>query len=315
MRFIRLKCNSALTCPALPALAITIGNFDGVHLGHQFIFQQLGEYAEAKKLKTAVLFFEPQPNERFNPSKATRLMSLREKLQAFRNHYIDYAICYYFDACFAAMSAEHFVQAILSKQLNAGHVLVGDDFRFGHQRRGDFQLLSKLAKQGNFSAQAMPSFPPPETNSPRISSTLIRQLVQTSNFQQARQLLGKNFSISGHITYGDQRGRSMGFATANVSLKNLPRPLSGVFIVTAYVNGRAHAGIANLGWRPTLKDKRYLLEVHLLDFNKTIYGERMTTIFIEKIRDEKKFPSLAALQAQIAKDVAIAADYFLRLKQ
>lgn len=281
---------------------LTIGNFDGVHLGHQALLRKLMQAAEQAKLPTMVMMFEPQPNEYFSKEKMPpRLMSVREKYFALQKFPIDTILCLRFNEKIAAMSATDFVCDILVKKLAMRYMIVGDDFRFGKNRQGDFSLLQQLGRTEHYQTLQMPTF---LINQQRISSTQIRQLLQSSDFEMATKLLGRPFQLSGHVTYGDGRGRQLGFPTANIHLTRNNVPVVGIYVVKVHGLQRIPLwGAASIGIRPTLPDNRQVLEVHILDFNDTIYGQRISLEFLHKIRDEAKFSDLEKLRQQIALDV------------
>lgn len=291
----------------LPFCALTIGNFDGLHLGHAAILQQLRITAETRGLKTAVMTFEPHPREFFTPESApARLTSLREKLEFLAAAQVDYVIVQRFDARFAALDALQFRDEILAKNLNARAVLIGDDFRFGAKRSGDFSLL---AQSPVFSAQHLPTV---AWHGERISSTAVRASLATGNMELAANLLGRPYSISGRVISGDQLGRKLGFPTANIQLKHNRPPLSGVFVVEVHGLEKSWPAVANLGRRPSVKNPQAqpVLEVHLLDFSRDIYRQHLRVDFLHKLRDEAKFADLAALTTQITTDCQQARDWW-----
>ncbi len=289
----------------------TIGSFDGVHLGHQAILQQLQQVASAHQLPSVVIIFEPQPHEFFAGDKApARLMRLREKVQALLAAGVSRVLCLQFNQALRSLSAEAFVEKVLIDGLNIKHLVVGDDFRFGCDRRGDFALLQTLGSQRGFNVTDTVTL---EVAGERVSSTRIRQLLEQGDFAGAEQLLGKPYSINGRIAYGQQLGRKLGVPTANVHLRRYRSPLHGVFTVTVrFTDGNVHNGVANVGVRPTVTgDKKPLLEVHLFDFSRMAYGAMIDVTFHTKLRDEKKFNSLDELQTQLQTDIAQAKQYFL----
>lgn len=291
--------------------ALTIGNFDGVHLGHQQVLQHLKDKAKALNLPTAVMIFEPQPNEFFNKNTPpARLMRLRDKLKALHQAGIDYVICIRFNQQFAQMSAETFIQNVLVEQLHVKFLSIGDDFHFGAERRGNFELLQRLAPQCGFQVENNHTY---DINTLRVSSTAIRQALQQDNLDQAELLLGRQYSVNGRIAHGKKLGRTIGFPTANINLHRLVNPLHGVYAVTLTLDNKSvYQGVANIGFRPTVTgEKKPLLEVHLFDFEGSLYGESVEVAFLQKIRNEQKFESLNALQQQINRDIQQAKKYFL----
>jgi riboflavin kinase / FMN adenylyltransferase len=287
----------------------TIGNFDGLHQGHQRVIQSLIKLGQQLNLPTCVILFEPHPQEFFNQSKApARLMRLREKIKCLQFLGIDRVLCLRFNKHLAACSAKEFVKKILVDKLGIKGLIIGDDFRFGKGRQGDFTLLKKLGKEYKFNVFSSPTV---LFDNERIGSSRVRNAVWQADFKLAKLLLGRAFRLSGRVIYGDQRGHLLGFPTANIGLHRQTPPLQGVFIVNVYgLSKKLLAGVANSGKRPTLGGSKNLLEVHLFDFDQNIYGRYIEVEFLKKIRNEKKFDNLEALKQQITKDIAIAKDYF-----
>lgn len=291
----------------------TIGNFDGVHLGHQAVFEALKRRAEQYRLPSLVITFEPQPLEYFRPDEAPpRLMRAREKLEFIEHAGVDRVLLLRFDQDLALMTAGDFIREYLVDALGIRHLYVGDDFRFGRDRQGDFGLLREQGRRFGFEVESL------ETVSDacgRISSTRIREALAAGDLATARCCLGRDFTVSGRVAHGHRRGRTIGFPTMNVGLSRRRSPIRGVFAVRVEGLGPTLLpGVANVGNRPTLEgDDRFLLEVHLFDFDREVYGEQVRVHFIERIRDEKKFESFDALREQIRHDaeqarVALARD-------
>ena len=284
--------------------AVTIGNFDGLHLGHQAMLARLQGVAQARGLPSCVLSFEPHPREFFTPEQApARLSSLREKAECLQRMGIDRLHVFRFDRAFSALTAEAFIEQVLGTTLQARYVLVGDDFRYGAKRAGDFALLERLGHSLGFDAEFLPTV---EVAGERASSTAVRQALAAGELEHAARLLGRPYSISGRVVHGDKLGRDIGFPTANIQLKHNRPPLLGIFAVEVYgLNGEPLPGAASLGKRPTVKnpDAVPVLEVHLFDFNAEIYGRRVRVDFLHKLRDEEKYPDLDSLVAQIRRDV------------
>jgi riboflavin kinase / FMN adenylyltransferase len=290
-------------------VALTIGNFDGMHLGHQALLQQLSIAAQARGLPTAVMTFEPHPREFFTPQQApTRLTSLREKLELFASFGIDRVHVCRFNQKFAQMGATDFMHA-LHEKIAARFVLIGDDFRFGSGRSGDFALMQKIGSQRGFAVQAMHSV---VHDGIRISSTAVRAALAEGKLRTAQSFLGRHYSISGRVEHGDGVGKQLGFPTANIQMKHNHPPLSGIFVVQAHAEGRGILqGVASLGVRPTMKQNgKPVLEVHLFEFSQQIYNQHMRVEFLHKLRDEAKFPDLQSLTQQIALDVEQAKQWF-----
>ena len=288
----------------------TIGNFDGVHLGHQAVIGQLAEKAQEWGLPTLAILFEPQPQEFFSPGNAVpRLTRLREKLQALRRYSVDRVLCLRFDAKFAALEPEDFIQRLLVKDLAIRYLVVGDDFRFGNKRRGDFAMLQRAGSQHGFQVVNMHTV---TIDGERVSSTRIRAALANSDLAMAEKLLGRPYRMSGRVAHGDKLGRTLGFPTANIHLHRQATPVKGVYAVEVFgLKTEPLAGAANVGTRPTVGGTRTLLEVYLLDFNADIYGEYVQVNFLHKLRDELHFDSLDELKQWIHKDVADVRQFFV----
>ncbi|MCC7325427.1 MAG: bifunctional riboflavin kinase/FAD synthetase [Burkholderiales bacterium] len=302
-----VRIHRGLPARADSPVALTIGNFDGVHRGHQAMLSRLIEAADDLRLPPAVLTFDPHPREYFMRDAAPpRLMGLRPKLDAFRAFGIARTFVARFDAKLAALSPQAFIDDVLVARLDARWILVGDDFRFGRARAGDLAVLRAHAHA--FSVEAMRTV---SIDEERASSTAVRQALAAGELEHAAALLGRPYTLSGRVAHGDKRGRHLGFPTANIPLRQLPA-LTGIFAVRIHgLGGAPHSGVASLGVRPTVKeDAKPLLEVFVFDFDETIYGRRLTVEFLHKLRDEEKYDDLAALTRQIRADVAQAREYF-----
>ena len=290
--------------------ALTIGNFDGVHLGHRALLAKLKAAAEHENLLPTVLTFEPHPREFFAPESApARLSTLREKLELIADEGISLAYAGHFNARFAELSAEEFIERILVDCLQIKLLIIGDDFRFGADRQGDFQMLRKAGERYGFRVEALAGV---TVAGERASSSAVRTALAEGRLEQAAQLLGRPYAIDGRVVHGDKMGRQLGFATANIRIKHDKPPLLGVFAVEVKGIGQATLnGVANLGFRPSINQVlRPLLEVHLFDFARNIYGSHINVRFLHKLRNEMKFPNLDALKNQIALDVESAKNYF-----
>lgn len=287
----------------------TIGNFDGVHLGHQAVLGQLAEKSDELCLPATVITFEPQPQEYFAPEQApSRLTKFREKLQALRRFSVDQLLSLSFNHRLAEMDADEFIQRILVDGLGVRYLVVGDDFRFGHGRSGDFTALQAAGQQHGFEVVHMHTF---MVDSERVSSTRIRQALNAGDMQRATQLLGRDYRMSGRVAHGEKLGRQLGFPTANIHLQRKVSPLQGIFVVEVFgIAGEPLQGVASLGTRPTVDGKRVILEVFLFDFDKDIYGEHLQVSFLHKLRDELRFDSLDELKVRIQQDVDDAQAYF-----
>ena len=301
--------NSSTRLHGSRPVALTIGNFDGVHLGHQALLNELRDAAQTRGLITAVVMFEPHPREFFSPQQApARLTSLREKLEFFSTLGIDRVHVCRFNEAFAKMSAANFINA-LHEKLSAGFVLIGDDFRFGNGRTGDFALMEKIGAQLGFAVRSMHSV---THDGVRISSTAVRAALAAGQMHIAERYLGRHYSISGRVVHGDGMGLKLGFPTANIQLKHNRPPLYGIFVVQVHAEGLGVLrGVGSLGVRPTLRnDGRPMLEVHLFEFSQQIYGKHLRVEFLHKLRDEEKYPDLATLTRQIALDAENAKKWF-----
>lgn len=297
---------------ATTSTILTIGNFDGVHRGHQALLERLTAHARKMALPAAVLTFEPHPREFFAPDQApARLTSLREKLNLLERGGVDHVYVCRFDARLAALSAETFIERILVRGLSTRHLMIGDDFRFGKGRGGDFALLQRAGSMHRFGVEAMATL---DWEGERVSSSAVRDALEAGDIEHASRLLGRPYCIAGRVVAGEQIGRQLGFPTTNVQLKRKRLPLAGVFAVTlAGVPGVSQAlpGAASLGVRPTLgAGLSPVLEVHLLNFDRSIYGAHVTVNFLHRLRDEAKYNNLEALKAQIVLDVEATRNYF-----
>ena len=298
----KLLVTRGLAPLGLAPAAVTIGNFDGVHRGHQAMLARVIAVARERRLAASVLTFEPHPRELFTPAAApTRLTSLREKLELLAAHGVDHVHVQRFSRAFAALAPEAFVERVLVGQLAARWVLVGEDFRYGARRAGDFASLAAEAGRRGFELEAMPAV---TNGGTRVSSSAVRDALARGELKRAAELLGRPYSISGRVVHGEKLGRALGYATANVQLKHNRPPLGGIFAVRVEGIGAApRDGVASLGVRPTVHaDGRPVLEVHLFDFDGDLYGAHLRVVFLAKIRDEARYADLDTLKAQIARD-------------
>lgn len=294
---------------ATTSTVLTIGNFDGVHLGHQALLSLLTDKARALGLPAVVLTFEPHPREYFSPADApARLASLREKLLLLSAAGVDRCHVCRFDARFAAQPAQAFIDDILVRGLGVRHLFIGDDFRFGARRQGNFAMLRAAGAEGGFGVESMPTL---AVAGERVSSSAVRAALAEGDLAHAARLLGRPYSIAGRVSHGDKLGRQLGFPTANIQMKHRRPALGGVYVVS--VEGLASgpvAGVANIGLRPTATaNGRARLEVHLFDWTQDCYGAHIRVHFLHRLRAEQKFPSLDALRAQIALDSQTARDW------
>ncbi len=288
---------------------VTIGNFDGVHGGHQAILTEVREKAAALGVPSLLVCFEPQPKEFFDVFNApARLTRFREKVALLEQHGIDQVLCLKFDEKTRSISAEEFVDILVSK-LGVLALFVGDDFRFGADRTGDFDMLAAAGKKHGFELTNLYTM---TFEHVRVSSTRIRQCLAAGQFVEAEQMLGHPYSIMGKVVYGRQLGRTLNAPTANIQLHRYRTPIEGSYAVDVEVLGNLYQGVANVGVRPTLEEDhpKPILEVFIFDFDQDIYGRTVTVIFRKKLRDEKKFEGLDALKEAIAGDVRKARDWF-----
>lgn len=294
-----------------PPVALTVGNFDGLHRGHQAMLQRLLDGARARGLQSCVLTFEPHPREFFAPQAApTRLTSLREKLELLAAHGVARTHVQRFDRAFASLAPEVFVEQVLAMRLRARWLMIGEDFRFGAKRAGDIRLLADLARRHGCEVEILPAV---TRLGVRVSSSAVRAALASGNLDAAEELLGRAYSISGRVVHGRKLGRELGFATANVQLKHNRPPLSGIFAVRVHgVGTSSRPAVASLGVRPTITASgRAVLEVHLFDFSADLYGAHMRVEFLHKIRDEVRYSDLGALKAQIERDCEAARTFLL----
>lgn len=302
-----------------PGCVATIGNFDGVHLGHQAILKSLKDVAALKGVPTLVMMFEPQPKEFFAPEAApARLANMREKFQDLKEYGVDYVLCLPFNQNLRSMSAADFIQTILVDALKIQHLIVGDDFRFGCDRKGDYQLLQQAGAQSGFSVQDTPTL---ELDGERVSSTRVRSELACNNLSRVSRLLGRGYRMSGRIAYGRQLGRTIDTPTANIMIKRQKLPLNGVYAVRVLLDDQQaerganeYFAVANVGIKPTISGTpEPSLEVHLFGFNGDLYYQHLTVEFLHKIRDEQKFDGLDALKDAIENDKRAAKQYFAAL--
>lgn len=295
--------------PAHKGCVATIGNFDGVHLGHQSVIGELAEEGQDLGLPTLIMTFEPQPMEVFKPDDSpARLTRLREKLRALSRYAVDRVLCVQFNKRFASITAEAFVKQILVDGLGVKHLVVGDDFRYGKGRLGDLASLKAAGGQYGFEVANMRTF---SIDNQRVSSTRIRDALAKGDLIEAEKLLGRPYRMCGRVAHGDKIGRTLGIPTANIHLHRNVSPVQGIYVVEVYgVNSRPWPGVASVGTRPTVDGTRALLEIYLLDFDEEIYGRHLNVDFLHKLRDEEKFDSLEILKQRIQEDIKDARHWF-----
>ena len=282
----------------------TIGNFDGLHLGHQAILSQVKDKASKSSSASLVIFTEPHASEYFAAADAgsippPRICPWREKVKLLKNFGIDFAFFLQFNKSLKTMTPQIFLDDVIA-HLNLKHLIIGDDFRFGAQRAGDFDLLKNWGEINGTNVMAHETV---SNNGIRISSTRIREALLNNDFDLAAKLLGRPYTFSGKVVFGQQLGRTIGVPTANLWIPKQRLPISGVYAVKCQLAGKILNGIANMGIRPTVDGSKPVLEIHIFNFNKSIYGERLTIEFKNKLRDEKKFDNIDLLKQQILKDI------------
>ncbi len=293
----------------LPESAVTIGNFDGVHRGHQLVIAQLKRVAAAAGLPTVVIIFEPQPIEYFAPERAPRrLARFREKIAYLKAQQIDYLLCLHFNHELAEQSAEDFVQEILLDSLNARHLVIGDDFHFGKNRQGNFAFLQQNSARFGFTVDETETL---MHDGERVSSTRIRRCIEAGDFESAAELLGRPYSLSGRIAHGQKLGRQLGYPTINIKMGDKTLIVKGIFAVRVKgIDNQPLEGVASIGTRPTVAGVDTILEVYILDFDRDVYGYSVEVEFLHKLRDEQKFDSLDELSEHIGRDTENAIAYF-----
>lgn len=285
---------------------LTIGNFDGVHLGHQRVLDALITEAKKRNQVAAVMVFEPQPQEFFaGDHSPARLTRFRDKYALLAQLGVERLICVNFNKAFAEQSAEHFIEQLLIKRLGVKHLIVGDDFCFGKSRRGNFSMLQ--AYHDKFHVSDTSSY---RLADHRVSSTEIRAALENDDFGKVESMLGRHYAIKGRVVHGEKNGRKFGFPTANVLLKRLVSPVAGVYAVTVNIKNESYQGVANIGCRPTLNGVRQQLEVHIFNFEQDIYGQQIDVVLLKKIRQEHKFETINALTEQINRDSKEARLFF-----
>jgi len=289
---------------------VTIGNYDGIHLGHQEILKKVSTLSQQTGLPNILITFEPLPREYFleQSMQHYRLMNLREKINTLKNYGIEKVLILRFNDELAHLSAESFITQILINKLKTKYLVVGEDFKFGHKNSGNVALLQKYSKQLNFQLTTVPLY---KIDSHRVSSTLIRKLLQHDDLATAAKLLGQQYSVLGRIIHGDHRGRELGFPTANIHLTHKIVPLAGVYAVKIHnIANDPLYGVANIGFRPTTNNSKRLLEVNIFDFDQDIYHKIVKVEFIYKLRNETKFANFTLLQQQVMQDIEEAKKYF-----
>ena len=293
-------------------LIATIGNFDGLHLGHQHIIQNMQKDAESNNWKKLVIFTEPHAKEFFAESLGTeeekppRILPWPEKVTKLKELGVEFSFFLNFNNQLRKMTPEDFIEKVLSR-LSIKKIVIGDDFRFGANREGDFKFLNNWGKENNILVEKTETF---SLSDERVSSTRIRSCLIDGDFDKAKELLGRPYTFTGKVVYGQQLGRQLGVPTANLWLPKNKLPIAGVYIVRVEFEGKNYGGIANMGTRPTVGGQNPVLEIHLLEFSENLYGKKIAVEFIKKVREEKKFDGLDQLKDQIFKDISSAREYF-----
>jgi riboflavin kinase/FMN adenylyltransferase len=293
-------------------LIATIGNFDGLHLGHQHIIKNMKQDAVENNWQTLVIFTEPHAKEFFaealgtEEEKPPRIFPWSEKVKRLKELDVEFSFFLNFNNQLRSMTPEDFIREVLAR-LSIKKIVIGDDFRFGANREGDFNFLKNWGEEKNILVDSTETF---EIDGKRVSSSRIRNCLTAGNFSYAKELLGRPYTFSGNVVYGQQLGTQLGVPTANLWLPKNKLPIAGVYIVNVDVAGKKYGGIANMGTRPTVDGQNPVLEVHILEFSGNLYGKKITVEFLKKVRDEKKFDGLGALKEQIFKDISSAKEYF-----
>lgn len=286
---------------------VTIGNFDGLHLGHQALLKRVNQLAELSNLASVMISFDPLPKEFFS-GKPGRLMSLSEKIQYLQGTTIDYFYCIQFGDYWANLSAMDFMRLVLQQAMGAKYLVVGEDFRFGKNRVGDVAMLKSWGSSNDMQVHVVPK---EQYHGERISSSWVRNSLVEGKLERVTALLGRAYSITARVVHGNKLGRALGFPTVNIPLSRRNSVLAGIYVASVQWRGKVYYGAASVGTRPAVCGQKLLLEVHIFDFDHVVYGERITVRFLYKLRDEWDFPDLQALCKQIEKDVEKAKNYCL----
>ncbi len=285
----------------------TIGNFDGLHLGHQAVIQQVVKKAQELSIIPTVITFEPLPQSFLRPNSSfVRLMRFSQKLKSLAAMGIQQVICLRFNASLAALSPLEFIESYLVKQFGVRFLMIGEHFRFGHQQSGDVPMLLKLAEQFRFSVEPIRHIQDKED---KVSSTLIRAALLSGDCQSVARMLGRNFSVTSRVVKGAARGRTLGFPTANLPVDKMSAIPKGVFVTKVHIASSSYVGATNVGTRPTLDGKHHVIETHILDYEGDLYGKRLTVEFLHKLRDEIRFTDIEQLKEQISNDIQAARNY------
>jgi riboflavin kinase/FMN adenylyltransferase len=297
-----------------PGAVITIGNFDGVHIGHQALFHEVVEKAEEIGGTSVAMTFDPHPLRALKQNGHLPLITLKEqKVELIESSGIEVLVVAPFTEAFASLTARQFVEDLLVGRIGVQAMVVGPDYRFGKGREGDLSLLRRYADELSFELIVSDWIRAARAKGNRTSSTRIREAVEAGRMAEARKMLGRSYQIRGVVTSGrDRGGKLLGFPTANITLQDELCPKNGVYAVTVECLGRFLPGVANIGYSPTFSDHLFTVEVHILEFDENVYGEAIRVNFVERIRDEIRFPSIEELKAQIARDIETARHIFER---
>ncbi|USL95683.1 bifunctional riboflavin kinase/FAD synthetase [Riemerella anatipestifer] len=289
-------------------LALSIGMFDGVHLGHQSIIKNLKEISDEKKLSSGLLTFWPHPRTIFNPNENLKLLNtLTEKTSLIENLGVDFLFLQNFDEDFRNLSADDFVKKILVDKLNIKYLIIGYDHRFGKDKKGDFNLLQKMATEFDFEVQQLDAI---QLENQNISSTKIRNAIASGDFKSANDMLGYHYPLSGKVIHGKKIGRTIGYPTANISIDDIKLlPKKGAYIVEVWINNLFYKGMLSIGTNPTVSGTELSIEVYILDFNKDIYDQNITIKFRDFLHEEIKFDGLEALIKKLDEDKALTESF------
>jgi len=304
-----MKIIRSLTAVTWHKCVAVIGNFDGVHLGHQVLLNEVKQMARSLRTPSMAIVFEPQPLEFFRSATVpARLTNFREKMLLLAAQKIDFVFCVRFCKDFANLSASDFIRKYLFKGLKTSALFVGEDFKFGKNRQGSIETLREYADEFSLLLKEVQMM---TSHGVRVSSTQVRHALAVADFAQAKRLLNRTYQVSGKVIHGDARARLLGFATANISLKRLVSPLHGVYVVCVHGLEQTYYGVANIGCRPTVNHRGWLVETHIFNFKRDIYGQSLQIEPLAKLRDEVKFASIDDLALQVKQDIFAAKNYLI----
>lgn len=291
---------SLKTIEIIKESVVTIGNFDGLHRGHQVLIKKATEYAKKNNISSIVFTFKNHPVNYFKPHSVKNIITNSEKIEILKSMNVDYVINIPFDEYMTKISAQDFVKHILFDKLKCRKAIVGHDFKFARKKEADAHMLKKIGEKYNIEVEVIK---PIKIKDIRVSSTYVRELIETGNVYNVKEFLGRNYAIEGEVIHAKKLGRTIGFPTANLSIDdNILIPKNGIYAVKVYLGKREFYGATNIGYNPTVNGEGLSIETNILDFNEDIYGEVIKVEFLERIRDEKKFNSLEELKSQLEKD-------------